>query len=378
MTVRYVRVKPVVNLFAPAVRAYGNIAVVGTIALPEESPPTDPAEVNIPLDFTDPHEARRRAPGDLGEAVALAFEQSPGPTLVTAVRVDEEDPDWQAALDVVAGLDVQLVVLANTPLDATTGHIENPQGALVTLAKHVASVSETGGEGKQRMGVAMLPKDSSKPDLVKGTLAHERMVYIAHRSDQDAAAAVAGTIAGHQPHISLLLKPVNITSPPFTQAQIGELNGPETFESGPAGRGVNWLTSPSIIPGGGVYMGEGYTGNPGGTKYIDALRVIDDLTFRLHAQLVKTIGNVRISRSGLRALIARLEAVLAPQVQNDVLTGFEVLVPLLTLLDKDPATLTAAEADQIHDAQVQRLVQVMVAIHYAGAMHRLSLTMKFD
>lgn len=189
---------------------------------------------------------------------------------------------------------------------------------------------------------------------------------------------MAGTIAGHQPHISLLLKPVNITSPPFTQAQIGELNGSETFESGPAGRGVNWLTSPSIIPGGGVYMGEGYTGNPGGTKYIDALRVIDDLNFRLNAQLVKTIGNVRISRSGLRALIARLEAVLAPQVQNDVLTGFEVLVPLLTLLDKDPATLTAAEADQIHDAQVQRLVQVMVAIHYAGAMHRLSLTMKFD
>ncbi|WP_198655128.1 hypothetical protein [Streptomyces geranii] len=378
MTVRYVRVKPVVDLFAPAVRAYGNIAVVGTLTLPEKSPPTDPAEVNVPLDFTDPAEARRRAPGDLGEAVALAFAQSPGPSLVTAVRVDEDDPDWTAALDVVAGLDVQLVVLANTPLDETTGRAEAPEGALVSLARHVASVSETGGEGRQRMGVAMLPKDSADPKPVKGILAHERMVYIAHRSDQDAAAAVAGTIAGHQPHISLLLKPVNITSPSFTQAQIEDLNGAETFESGPAGHGVNWLTSPSIIPGGGVYMGEGYTGNAGGTKYIDAVRTVDDLNFRLNAQLIRTIGNVRISRSGLRALIARLEAILVPEVQNDVLNGFEVFVPLLTLLDKDPATLTPAEAERIHQAEVRRMVQIMVAIHYAGALHRLSITLKFD
>ncbi|WP_405825641.1 hypothetical protein OG241_49150 [Streptomyces sp. NBC_01390] len=378
MTVRYVRMNPVVDLFAPAVRAYGNIAVVGKVTLPPKSPPTDPAKVNTPIDFTDPAEARRRAPGDLGEAVALAFQQSPGPSLVTAVRVDEQNPDWKAALDVVASLDVQLVVLANTPLNATTAHVDAPEGALVTLAKHVASVSETGGEGRQRLGVAMLPKDSSDPGPVQGTLAHDRMVYVAHRSTQDAAAAVAGAIAGHQPHISLLLKPVNITSPSFSQASIETLNGPETFESGPAGRGVNWLTSPSIIPGSGVYMGEGYTGNPGGTKYIDAMRTVDDLNFRLNASLIKTIGNVRISRSGLRALIARLEAILGPEVQREVLNGFEVFVPLLTLLDKDPAALTAAEAEQIHQAEVGRMVQVMIAIHYAGVTHRLSIAMNFN
>ncbi|MFF7985256.1 hypothetical protein ACFZDK_40135 [Streptomyces sp. NPDC007901] len=378
MPVRYIRVNPVVDLFAPAVRAFGNIAVVGKVALPQQSPPTDAAVVGIPIDFTDPAEARRRAPGDLGEAVALAFAQSPGPSLVTAVRVDEKTPDWKAALDTVAGLDVQLVVLANTPLNATTGATGTPEGALVSLAKHVASVSETGGDGKQRMGVAMLPKNSADPTPVTGTLAHERMVYIAHRSDQDAAAAVAGTIAGYEPHISLLLKPVNITSPSFSQAAIEALNGSETFDSGPAGRGVNWLTSPSIIPGNGVYMGEGYTGNPAGKKFIDIMRKVDDITFQLNAQLIKTVGNVRISRSGLRALIAQLEAILGPEVQSDVLNGFEVVVPLLALLDKDPAALTAAEAAQIHDAEAQRVVQVMVAIQYAGAIHRLSITLKFD
>ncbi|MCA1705894.1 MAG: hypothetical protein LC808_22595 [Actinobacteria bacterium] len=378
MTVRYIRNNTVVDLFAPAVRAFGNIAVVGRVTLPQQSPPTDPAVVNVPITFTDPAEARRRAPGDLGEAVALAFAQSPGPSLVSAVRVNEQTPDWKAALDIVANLDVQLVVLANTPLNATTGKVDAPEGALVSLAKHVVSVSETGGDGKQRMGVAMLPKDSSDSRPVTGILASERMVYIAHRSTQDAAAAVAGTIAGYQPHISLLLKPVNITSPSFSQAEIEALNGSENFDSGPAGHGVNWLTSPSIIPGGGVYMGEGYTGNPGGKKHIDIVREVDDITFRLNAQLIKTIGNVRISRSGLRALIAQLEAILGPEVQRDVLNGFEVVVPLLALLDKDPATLTAAEARQIHDAEVQRVVQIMVAIQYTGSTERLVVTLKID
>ena len=45
MTVRYIRVNPVVDLFATAVRALGNIAIVGKV-----TPPTAPlpAGVTIP------------------------------------------------------------------------------------------------------------------------------------------------------------------------------------------------------------------------------------------------------------------------------------------------------------------------------------------
>lgn len=375
MTVRYIRVDEVPHLPAPAIRAFGNIAVIGKIT-PPEPPPGNLAKVNEPIAFTGPAEALQRAPGDLGQAIELAFAQSPGPSLVTGVRVLETTPDFKAALDVVAGLDVQLIVLANTPLTNATAATTAPEGALVSLAKHVTTVSAS-DDGKQRMGVAMLPKDSADPALVAGDLAGDRMVYVAHRSAQDAAAAVAGTIAGYQPHISLLLKPVNITSPSFTPAQIDALNGSETFGSGPAGKGVNWLTTPAIIPGNGVYMGEGYTGNRSGKKFIDAQRKVDDLNFRLNAQLIRTIGNFRISRSGLRALIAQIEALLAPEVQSDILNGFEVVVPLLALLDKDPATLTDAEAQRIHDAEVQRVVQILVAVEYAGAIHRLSITFKF-
>ena len=482
MTVRYIRVNPVADLFAPAVRAFGNIAVVGQVTPPAPAPaaptaaaaagtgleigtyryavtfvtargeteagteatvattagnqavnlsaiPTGPAgtntaarklyrtvvngpagsgrllatiednttttfndtagdarlgdsppiaRANTPIAFTDPAEARRRTPGDLGDAIAIAFAQAPGPTLVYGVRT-AAGPDWTAAINAVAPLDAQFVVLANTPLDATTGASPAgaPAGAIVQLANHVSTVSNTGGDGKERMGVAMLTKGATNTSIVTGALANERMVYLAHKSDEDAAAALAGVIAGYEPHISILLKPVNITSDDFTPTEIAAINGTETFTSGPAGNGVNWLVDPALIPGHGIYMGEGYTGNPGGKKYIDIVRTIDDVSFRLKAQLIKTIGTLRISRSGLRALEGQMEAVLQPLVQNEVIEGFTITIPLKTLLDKDPNTLTPAELNQINNAQNQRVVEVLVAVDYAGAIHRLSITLKF-
>ncbi|SDD71789.1 hypothetical protein [Rhodococcus tukisamuensis] len=476
MSVRYIRVKPIVDLFAPAIRAFGNIAIVGqvspvlgapaaptaaaaagtalevgtyrySVSLVTSRGETDPgAEVavtttstnravnltvptgtgtdisarriyrtvvdgpadsgrllatiedntttsfndrtgdaqlggvpsilrlNTPVAFTDPAEARRRAPGELSTAIALAFAQSPGPTLVYGVRVASPTPEVGAALDAVAKLDVQLVVLANTELTATTTVANGP---LAKLVDHVTSVSNTGRDGQERMGVAMLPKGSTS---VTSVLASERMVYIAHNSDQDAAVAVAGTIAGYEPHISMLLKPVNITSPNFSATDITALNGVETFDSGPAGKGVNWLTNPSLIPGTGVYLGEGYTAGlgPGQKRYIDIVRTVDDVSFRLKAQLIKTIGNLRVSRSGLRALIAQMEAILDPLVKAEVLEDYELVVPLLAMLDKDPATLTPSEVTQINNAQAQRVVEVMVAVDYAGAIHRLAITLKFE
>jgi hypothetical protein len=472
MTVRYIRVNPVADLFAAAVRAYGNIAVVGQVTPPATAPaaPTataasgagleigtyryavtlvtpagetdlgaeatvattagnqrvnlgaipsgppgtvarklyrtavggaagsarllatiadnttvtfndgvrdaalgdDPPIVrpNTPIAFTDPAEARRRVPGDLASAVALAFAQTPGPTLVYGVRT-ASGPDWTAALNAVAALDAQFVVLANTPLDPTG------VAAVSRLAEHVGTVSATGGDGKERMGVAMLAKGATDSGIVTGALASERMVYVAHRSDQDVAAAVAGVIAGYEPHISILLKPVAITSDPFTPAEIAAINGDETFAGGPAGNGVNWLVDPALIPGRGVYMGEGYTGDPGGKKYIDIVRTVDDVSFRLKAQLIKAIGTVRISRAGLRALVAQMEAVLQPLVQSEVIEGFELTIPIITLLDKDPNSLTPAERAQIDNAQSQRVIEVLTAVDYAGAIHRLSITLKF-
>jgi hypothetical protein len=366
MAVRYIRVDPQVNLFSPAIRAFGNIAVVGQTTAQVATPTT-------PVLFTRPDDAQAAFPGTLGDSIALTFNQTPGPTLVYGVPVAGDPPDFKGALDAVAGLNVQLVVLASTPVNATTTASNGP---VDLLSSHVTSVSNTGSDGMERMGVAMLEKNATDPAVI---IPNERMVYIAHNSAQDAAAAVAGTIAGYQPFVSLLLKPVSIVSPPFSPADIDKLNGDETITSGPAGKGVNWLTTPALIPGNGVFMGEGYTGNPGSPKkYIDVVRFIDDVSFQLKAQLINSIGNVRISRSGLRALIAQMEAILNPLVGADVLNSFELVIPILALLDKDPATLTADQAEEIHQAEVQRLVQVLAAIEYAGAVHRISITLKFD
>ena len=372
MTVRYVRVNPVADLFAPAVRAYGNVAIVGPITPPNPAP-TDLLVVDEPVVFTDPAEARRRAPGPLGEAIALAFAQSPGPLQVTGVRIDETTPDWDESLAVLATRDIQIVALADEPLDAASGAAG---GSVRALADHVVSVSNTGGDGLERIGVAMLAKDATDPTIVTGALASERLVYVAHKSDEDVAAAVAGTIAGYEPHVSMLFKPVAVSSGAFTSAEIGELNGSETFTSGPAGKGVNWLVDPPLIPGQAVYLGEGYTGNPGGKKYIDIVRTIDNVTFLLKARLIRSIGNVRISRSGLRTLGGQIEAVLEPLIRQGVIESYTILIPVLTLLDKP--VRTPAEDQQINNAQSERVVEVLVAVDYAGAIHRIALTLKFE
>ena len=365
MSVRYIRVRALADLFSPAVRAFGNIAVVGEA--------TGGVAANTPTVITNPADAVTLFPGTLGTSIVTTFEQTPGPSLVYGVRT-ATGPDWDAALTAVSTLDVQFVVLANTPLTSATS---GTTGAITKLAQHVVSVSNTGDDGKERMGVAMLASGAVDPAIVAGDLAHERMIYVAHKSVQDAAAAVVGTIAGYEPHISPLLKQVKITSAPFTAAEVTSINGSESFSSGPAGSGVLWLTDPVLIPGRGTYLGEAYTGNPGGKKYVDIVRTVDDVSFRLKARLIKTIGELRISRSGLRSLVAQMEAVLDPLIRQEVIEDFDITVPILNLLDKDPNSLTPSEVQQINNAQNDRVVEVLAALDYAGAIHRLALTLKF-
>jgi hypothetical protein len=366
MAVRYVRVDTITELFAPVIRATGNIAVIGTA-------PAGTADV--PVEVTTPSDAAAAfgpaATSDLTAALQMVFRQTPGPSRVWGVK---SDADPAEALVAVENLDAQFVVIANTALDNTTG---GANGVITKLAEHVVGVSNTGGDGKERMGVAMLPKGSFDPTVVTGALASERMVYVAHKSSQDAAAAVAGTIAGYPPSVSMLLKQVQITSAPFTTAEINAINGSESSGTPPAGNGVNWLTTPSLIPGTGVYLGEGYTGNKNGKKYIDIVRTVDDVTFKLKARMINSIGSLRITRPGLRSLVVQLEAVLNPLVASAAIDDFEVVVPLLGLLDADPSALSAAQRQQIQDAQNDRLVEVLVAVDYAGAVHRLDIKLSF-
>ena len=376
MAVRYVRLNAVADLNAPMIRGTGNIAIVGVSTAGTAN---TPVQVGSPSDapglFGPP------AGSPLTAAIQLAFGQTPGPSQVWGVP---GSGDFTAALTAVEALDVQFVTVANQGLDAMPGGggaASAARTAVTNLANHVVNVSQYGSDGKERMGVAMLAKglaDITGSNVLSGTLANERMVYVAHKSDQDVAAAVTGAIAGWPPNTSMLLKQVSVDNTPFTYTEIDAINGTEVFTSGPAGKGVNWLVHPALIPGSGVYLGEGYTGNPAGKKYIDIVRTIDDISFKLKARLIRYIGVAQISRSGLRALVLQMEAELDPQVAAGVINSYSIVVPILNLLDLPPASLSDQQLQAIHDAEAQRVIQVLITVEYAAAIHRLAITLKFE
>ncbi|MDF2619198.1 MAG: hypothetical protein K0S00_1857 [Xanthobacteraceae bacterium] len=373
MTVQYVRVKAESELFSPPVQAFGNLGILGTASA---------GPLNEATAITSPAEAKTAfGTGDLVNAIALAFSQTPGPSTIYAVRIadGEANADWEAGFDAITLADVQIVCLANVPMTAdaiaATAAVAGPVAQLVD---HVKTVSQD-GDGRERIGVAMLESGKSDPTLA-ANLTSERMVYIAHKSAADAAAAVAGVIAGYEPHISLLLKPVSIVSAPFSPTEILKLNGAEAFGQGPAGKGVNWLTDPALIPGQGIFLGESYTADPVPLRpkgYIDIVRTLDFVTNMLKRRLLGSIGNVRISRSGLRSLVGQMEAVLEPLIGREMIESYKVTVPILSLLDRDPSSLTQTQIDAINEAQAARRIEVLIEVDYAGALHRLDITLKF-
>ncbi|MEV5683497.1 MULTISPECIES: hypothetical protein [unclassified Streptomyces] len=366
--VRYIRVQAKTNFFSPATRPTGNIAIIGAVTPPAGA--TDLIDANKPTVFVDPDDAIARAPGALGTAVALALRQEPGPGTIYGVRL-ASTPNYTESLATIATLPVQLVVIAGARLSSGT-----PAESIVKLADHVKGPF---ADGLERMGVAMLAKGDTDPAVITGTLSTDRMVYVAHKSDEDVAAAVAGTIGGYEPHVSLLLKKVNgVDSEPFTAGELVKLNGSENNDAGPAGHNVNWLVNPALIPGEGIYLGEGYTGASGLTdkKYIDIVRTLDDITYRLKASLIATIGDLRMTRTGLRALTGEMEAVLEPLRRTEVIDDYEVVVPILALLDKPQPT--QVDKDLIKAARDARLAESLVRITYAGAIHRLTIKLTFE
>src|SRR5690348_4593799 len=137
--VRYVQLRSLSTLFTPATRAFGNIAVIG--ATTSTATPLPPSTV-----FIDPDTANATYPGDLGTSIALAFQQTPGPTVIYGIP--STGADLTSALTLASTLDAQFVFLANTPLTATTvaaATASTPGGVHFQLSSHVTSISKEDG-----------------------------------------------------------------------------------------------------------------------------------------------------------------------------------------------------------------------------------------
>lgn len=321
---------------------------------------------------------------ELAKSINLALTN--GAVRVWAFRTNRagEAPKMEDAFTNFISKQINIVCLSNNSraqdITALKNHVER------------ASPNDSGGGGtRPRIGVAMLPKEgwtssNGGPPQPSQKLADygidwtsSRMSLIAHKSDDDVAAAVAGLIARHKPWISLTMKPVGGIgqSESFSDSEIAIWLDPEA--QGITQPRVNPIIDPEFLAGSGLVMGESYTTDGTGQRlYIDIVRSIDDLAFRLKAHLTNpnVIGNMRINRTGLTGLRTLLVALLDSRVATGEIDGYQIDIPLLGILKKDPSQRTPAETQQINTVQNSRRLDLSVSVDYAGAIHYLIVTLK--
>ena len=275
---------------------------------------------------------------------------------------------------------------------------------ITALRTHVESASpnDAGGGGiRPRIGVAMLPMGGitdANGNLTKKfsdwkTLEEQqkglpspmnwssnRMAFVAANSPDDIAAAAAGVIAGVDPWVSLILKSVN---------GIG-INGDLSDQAiqiyiAPSQSGI---TQPHVIPilhpdflaGSGPVMGEGFSADGTGQRlYVDIVRTIDDIAFRLKSALTspQVIGTLRINRPGLRVLSSIVRATLRGRVAVGEIDDFDVDIPIQALTELDPSALTAAQQAQLQQVQNSRQLAFNISVTYSGSIHQLVVTLSF-
>lgn len=383
----YIRVSIDTRGLQPAAtRAFGNVAVVGSAG------GFGTATANIPVQVGSEAEARTlfanvdgsgaiandgADAGPLYHAVRTVLLQDPAPSRVYAVATDDSGgaPGYAAALAALAAAPVQFVSLAG----------EHDAGRLGALKSHVESAS---ADGNRRIGVAAVDPDLTVPDGQTFAEAADaaynalksdssRMVLAAARVSPaggqpaaDVAAAVMGAMAGYRPHVSILMKQVRGVPVPlhrqFTGTEIKAL----------AERFMLPLIDPELVPGEGIFLGSGraYTTDTS-RLYVDVVRVLDDIEFRLKAGLIGTIGNVRIDRLGMQALGSRIDGILGPLVTGRVIAGYSTNIPLLPVLEQEEAERSPGAAATLTTARTSRVVEVFLSVTYAGSVHFLDVNL---
>lgn len=369
-----------------ASRAFGNVAVVGSTG------GHGSATANVPVMVGSEAEARDlfadtdasgaiaddgAAVGPLYRALRTVLLQDPAPSRVYAVPTadDADGPGYTAALAALAAAPVQLVCLAG----------ETDPDRLAALKDHVESVS---ADGERRLGVAMVDPDLAVPDGQSFAQAADaaytglksdvsRMVLVAARVAMedgapvsDPAAAAMAAIAGHEPHVSVLMKQVRGVAIPLER----QFSGSEVKAL--AEEFIVPLIDPELVPGEGIFLGSGrcYTTDTS-RLYVDVIRVLDDIEFRLKAGLIGTIGNVRIDRLGIQALRGRLDSILSPLLGRRVIAGYAIDIPILPVLETEEAQRSPGAAATLTTARTSRVVEVLLSVTYAGSVHFLDINL---
>jgi hypothetical protein len=304
--------------------------------------------------------------------------QDPKPSKIYGVRVAEGGtPAYGAGLAALEGLDdVTFVSLAE---ESTPGAPSNgaPATHLHALKSHVENMS---AQGFKRIGVAMVDPTTAKSNTyvndVKtavGPLKSDssRMVLIAARgATSDAATAAMSAMAGYEPHISLVLKRVRgVTMPAPAQYAPSEIK--QLSEEG-----IIPLIDPSLIVGESLHFAEGRTYTTDASLlYVDIVRTLDDIDFRLKAGLIGLVGDARITKPGLTLLKSATEGILGPLQRRAVIDNFSIEIPVLNLLSLPETSWSPADRNIITTARANRTVDMFVSVTYGPAIHMLKVTL---
>lgn len=359
-----------------AQRAPGVLAVVGVSA-------AGAATANAPTVVNDVSEATAAFGSGtaLTRALTAAFLQDPAPSKIYGVKLGATN--WAAGLTALeAADDVTFVALADSPVRITgAAGLNDPIVALKTHCEGQSSL------GNKRIGVAAVdPAHAAGPTYAADVIARttpfksgsSRMVMVAARGAvadgggaAELAAAAASAIAGQAPATSMVLKKIRGFAMPLAgQYGPGEIKALSED-------GIIPIIDPALITGTSLHFAEGtaYTSDTS-LKYIDLVRLLDDVEFKLKASLIGMIGDARISRSGLAAVIRRAEGVLDRVRTSGAITGYSVIVPVYDALMKPEAARSAGEAQLITETRAERLVDMTVIIVIGPAIHRLRVALQ--
>jgi hypothetical protein len=316
-------------------------------------------------------------PTPLYSSIELAFLQNPRPTKVYGVKVTGSA--YAAGLAALEGVtDVTFVSLANEP---TVGDpTASPPTGLHALKNHVENMS---GQGLPRIGVAMIdPAVAKTPTyadtVIKGlTDPHSlvsgvsRMVVVAARgADGDMATAAMAAIAGLAPQASVVLKSVVGVNIPkeqrYSPSEVIALSNANIIP----------IIHPALLTGDSLNFAEGrlFTSDSR-LLFIDIIRVIDDISFKLQAGLIGLIGDARITKAGMTLLKTQVQAILDTAVGDTEIDSYDVSIPVLSILQTPTSGWTAAEQLAVETARSTRVVDIFATIVNGPAASKLQISL---
>jgi hypothetical protein len=312
----------------------------------------------------------------LYESLRLALLQDPRPSKIYGVKLNGND--FAAGLaSLEAADDVTFVSLANVTdkaaLALLKAHAENMSAAGL---KRIAVMMADPAVAKTPTYAAQLHAALTSPPNLQSSVS--RVLLIAARGavtdtggQADAATAAMAAAAGLAPPTSIVLKRVRgLSIPVAAQYSPSEIKALSEFNIVP-------IIQPALIVGGGFFFAEGrlFTSDAN-LLYLDIVRTLDDIDFRLKAGLIGAIGDARITKAGLVALKSRVDGILGPLKRAATIDDYTIDIPILSILSIPESTWTATERALVVEARANRSVDLFVSVTYGPAVHRLRVTLQ--